>query len=544
MHASFENTRLIFKFSDNVNLSMYNSLFQRLVVPEGYESELKEFIWKSQNKTTSFSKYTISRFSLLLEDIEKKIGSQPTYLFRYSSIQAFNQLRSSLDDARARRKNISKFSKANAEYYTMPVFYLCFEFRIPETFDQAIGKELMERFAEFLPKTGKEGESPDSLLEYAYLKADAIEADVQSIFSIQNVMDRPDLKGNQNYLRDMNIDTRRIASLAGKNVWMGIVEKKGWYLGHSEFGDLSDRWTLLLDPNSPSNDSLRGDLTAGLNNDHGTKVLGVLISQQNDTVPDCKGLLPSGTKLAFSSQTTELQAIDRAYANNAIKTHVGDEENAFTRILDFYSANHYLNQTILVELFTPSPNFLPMTSEPLFASLVENAYHLGHTVIIPAGNYPADVSLSIRLSSLNSTSSTSGLLSVRDFTQNSIRYILVGGAETNSRLFKVHSFSNWDEKLVHLFAQAHNILTTNRRDHDYNTTRNTSGASAIIAGVVGLLQAYALNSYLNRALFPEEMIQILADSANSSGKLVKKGSSVVGHIPNVKEAMRLIGNLP
>lgn len=540
MHASFENTRFIFKFSDIVDLSMYNSLFQRLVVPEGYETELKGFISKRQNKTTPFSKDTISRFSLLLEDIEKKIGSPPTYLFRYSSIKAFNQLEASLDEARDRRKKILKPSKAKAESYTMPVFYLCFEFRIPENFDQSIGKQIMERFNEFLPQKGK-GESGGSLLEYAYLKADAIDADVLSILSIQNVMDRPDLKGNQNYLRDMTIDTERIASLAGNDVWMGIVEKKGWYLAHSEFGDLSDRCTLLLDPNSPSNDSLSVDLTAGLNNDHGTKILGVLISQQNDTVPDCKGLLPSGIKLALSSQTTELQDIDRAYARNAIETHVGDEENAFTRILDFYSANHYLNQTILVELFTPSPYYLPMTSEPLFASLVENAYQLGHTVIIPAGNYPAEVPLSTRLSALNSTS---GLLSVGAFTQNSSQYILVGGAETNSLPFKVHSISNWDNNLVHLFAQAHNILTTNRRDHDYNTTRNTSGASAIIAGVVGLLQAYALDSPLKRTLFPEEMIQILSDSATSFGEPVKKGNNVVGHIPNVTEAVRLIENLP
>jgi hypothetical protein len=527
-----ENLRLIFKFSDGVYLPDYPDLFKWLEKPKGFETELEKFVDSMQIKKLLVSTDVLAQFEVLLEEVKKQLGLQPSYAFKYCPMDVFNQLMYRLEDAVTKKKNVNGFvTLENALVpYTMPNFYLCFQYILPRGSKKSEYKKILARFDPFLPIAGKNG-GEQSLLEYAYLKYDAIEAADRSLSGVIR-----ELNGNQNYFKNMDIRADLIPTLEGDEICMGIIEKNGWYLGHSEFGNLSGRYTLLMNPSAPYADILAQRLLAGDENAHGTKILGVLISKENGTDPDCRGLLPPRTKLVLSSQKVALKPYISPAGILSLQRleHINDEENAFLRILDFYCRQGYENQVILFEIQVPLTNF-PMTTEPLFRNLIKCAFRLGHIVILAAGNGSSSTPLATKLGR-----------AFPAFAQSCDHCILVGAADTTVYPIAVQTASNWQKNCVRFFAQGHNILTTDQQDLKYHTTSSTSGASAIIAGVVGLLQSFARHK-INRPLFPEELIQILI---NSGGTPVYKRDAtgtvtneVVGIIPNVSEAMRRIERL-
>ena len=270
---------------------------------------------------------------------------------------------------------------------------------------------------------------------------------------------------------------------------------------------------------------------------HGKKGLSMDVDSFFDSgQPDRKGLLPPMANLVLSSSIVE----GTKKAGGRFRITVFNDENALARLLfhlteQKLSNNRLSNQIILLELATHDD--FPLTTYPEFAHLVKAASMDGHTVIVPAGNPPAPEELKKRLKEFYNKDRNK----IDLFLEDSKDYLLVGAAVPglgSGSHFMVEGASNWGKDLVSIYAQGANVLTTHHIDDKYDLMGNTSAASAIIAGVAGILQAYARQK-LGRPLYPNEIREIL----QKDGKPVFKDGDEVGQVPNVAAALLEIDNM-
>lgn len=549
--------RLVFKFRDDLNLPLNKKLLKLLEVPFGYSKVLKHTKRNSLPENLSAStKTNLDALIKLLSRINSKIGARPLYLFRYSPINLFNALQIKVDEINNKKKNPA--------LYQMPSFYHCFEYMIPEDWPVDMLDYLIDGFEGFIPiqRNIKSSGVPPSntlspieeefkddayLLDFAYLTDDGIEAEAGSL---RHVIENGG--GNQAYLQDMGITDSTGARTQQEiterpDQWIAILELHGWNIPHPEFDEAITRRQVevLTQYSAGSTESviLRNILVNQTNDfgTHGNKTLGILLSKDNSRRGlDCRGIAPDA-QVVLSSAIMAIPANESSIG----RASQISKENAFGFVLQYFLSKPP-GQIILLEYSTSTND--PIIIESAFDYIITLASFLGHIVIIPAGNG----SKHIKTLTPTLKRSTGKVLTYWKNEFSQIRpaypalYLLVGASSLGEERMKVFDFSNWGE-LIHIYAQGEMVLTTTVSDEGlYDTMGFTSAASAIVAGVAALLQAYAI-SELSRPIWPEEMKAALLSVNDENTFVFKKinGQDVkVGVIPNVEAAMQYIRNLP
>lgn len=561
------NTRLVFKFRDDLNLFFYRNLYEPLdLSPDSdYASEFKKAIRNSlpENLPTPL-KTKLDSLIQLITNLNSKIDHGPLYLFRYSPIDLFNTIQDRVDTINDIKKNLMSKTGKKETLYHMPSFYHCFEYLIPEDWPADELDDLIDGFENFLPFERPFGRMPNKppvfideefagsylgdayLLDFAYLKDGGIEAEAGSLDIVKTQ------GGNQDYLHRMGIisafSERSLRDIPPEeDQWIGILEVHGWNTAHPEFENArnQNQMVVLTKHQSEDDESIRlQDILVNQREDnlglHGTKTLGIILSRVNPgDIIDCQGIVPNA-KVALSSAIMEVPENQISIA----KASEYSEENGFAFILKF-SLSKPPGQVILIEFSTGA--YYPIVIQPVFSYLVTLASSLGHIVIVPAGNG------SKKITALPVNKLRRDTRKILNFWKREFRhirsiyqdapYLLVGAASYSEQLMVLCNNSNWGINLIRVYAQGEKVLTTSSDAEMYDIMGETSAASAIMAGVVRHLQSFAIHKH-QQVLSPIEMIQILTNSGGIP--VYKRGATgtvtneVVGIIPNVSEAMRRI----
>jgi subtilisin family serine protease len=107
--------------------------------------------------------------------------------------------------------------------------------------------------------------------------------------------------------------------------------------------------------------------------------------------------------------------------------------------------------------------------------------------------------------------------------------VLVVGASTNDSNSLRADFSNYNKKMVNVFAPGQEIYSTTPKN-EYQYLQGTSMASPVVAGAAAVLLAYIPN------LTPAQIIESLTNSSNASTAEGFAGFSQAGGVIDVKKA--------
>ena len=107
--------------------------------------------------------------------------------------------------------------------------------------------------------------------------------------------------------------------------------------------------------------------------------------------------------------------------------------------------------------------------------------------------------------------------------------VLVVGASTNDSNSLRADFSNYNKKMVNVFAPGQEIYSTTPKN-EYQYLQGTSMASPVVAGAAAVLLAYMPN------LTPAQIIESLTNSSNASTAEGFAGFSQAGGVIDVKKA--------
>ena len=167
----------------------------------------------------------------------------------------------------------------------------------------------------FVPPFGNEDEvppylpgEPPYLLEYAYLKNEEEATEPKP-----RILDVDDTERNQNYFKDMRIGDELLTDYPANDLWVSVVEVDGWNIKHPRFRAVRENIHLLTGYENQMEDrnAYIEVLQSEKNGVHGTKALGILLSQRDSTISapdqDCIGLLPPGTQVGLSSRNWKLE---------------------------------------------------------------------------------------------------------------------------------------------------------------------------------------------------------------------------------------------
>ena len=107
--------------------------------------------------------------------------------------------------------------------------------------------------------------------------------------------------------------------------------------------------------------------------------------------------------------------------------------------------------------------------------------------------------------------------------------MIVVGASTNDNDFLRASFSNYNQKMVNVFAPGDKIYST-VPDGKYEYLQGTSMASPVVAGAASVLLAYMPN------LTPAQMIEALVKTSNKSSVNAMINSNTNNRFDLISEA--------
>ncbi len=534
--------RIVFKFRDDLYLPFYQKLYGSLHVPRGYRKQLRDAYGRTPRLFGLGLERQIGVFTNLLHDISRDFGEQPSYHFKYTPLHAFNTIKGCLGKialAKLKAKHLTPLL-ANKSTYAMPVYYLTFDYQVPENFPEDKLKVLVEKLRTFQKKAQNEGVLSLYLLDYVYLEELPGPPSVVLPRPHSDTLDESD--GDQDYFQTMNFPPYPLP-FDGSGVGVGVIEKFGWFVGHDEFTTVANQIDIVLNANLLNPNNWRTELTRStLANMHGTNTLGVLISPHDPVpnVPDCKGILPPNARTILSSYSVAPKP-----PGTTLSDPIYSIDDATANLLLLFCNEYQYGQVIAIELAVPLGSngvHYPYIVAPGFASLVKCAYELGHLVVVPAGNLGGGKNISEHIAALPD-------LERGWYNHTKGSCLLVGAYETPDNKLQVRGTTNWGEGHIDTFAQGENILTTSDLNTKYDRHSDTSGATAIMAGSVALLQAYARNSTLGRALFPLEMLRVLAQSGgkpvvrNMAENGLPSNFMTVGHVPDIGKAMQAIRNM-
>ncbi len=513
--------RFIFKFRDDLALPSHSTLKALLTVPSGYFKALQEFVKDEKPELPPSLEGRIKELSILLNKIVMEVKSNPLFLYGNSSLETFFLHKEALRNR----------GKGN---YQMPNFYLWFEYILPDNFSEKMLGDFISELSKFLMlESDKQVEDTLYLLDYAYIKEDAVPAMPPTFTFGPRIIGKV---GHRNHLDELNLPANTIFNENTKDTSVFVIEKGGWNANHSEFKQVRNRITRIGETSSLityNRDDILMNNDESDGNEHGTKTLGILMSPLQNTNPDCVGILPPKANVILSSCST--------YLGKGQQTKIQySEHGALKRILDYFNEysreGNFPNWVILFEI--EASGNLPITTDPALCQLIRTVAELGCTIVIPAGNNSNSPELKKDTLQSKLRKLTNSIKAFQLFEETKEHVLFVGAAYPGKEdsVFSPYK-CNWSSEYIPIYAQGSSVLTTSYKSSKYDIMEYTSAASAIIAGVVALLQTYAFQR-LNRTLTTSELKKILYQ-----GTPVNKENSLVGFIPDVKVAIERIDEM-
>lgn len=270
--------------------------------------------------------------------------------------------------------------------------------------------------------------------------------------------------------------------------------------------------------------------------DHGTSVLGIVAGADND-----KGVVGIAPR-------TSVRVVSQWFEPPGQEPFFGTAIALALAIAEIQKGD-----VLLIETTAPPVakfGWVPAEVDPLVFALIQTATGLGITVLEPAGNnLEKPESKDVGGSNLDAFSTNSGKFVLNraspDFKDSGA--IMVGAATSavpHERIF----FSNYGSR-VDCYAWGENIATcgmvlklpfigTSPQTHYTLYFGGTSGATAIVAGAVVLLQSWALKRF-GAVLSPTVLRALLSDHGlNTCSKTPLNDR--IGVMPNLR---RIIGHL-
>jgi Subtilase family len=526
-------TSLVFKFNDGPRLANLPDWRTYLNWPDWFREHAHTFYTLNsfdgeQHEplvdilTPQFSSFidVLKRYKL----IDQPELDRPSFLYTYVEPTAFVTLsKQAIQAPRQYRQNYNSI-------HQMPHFAGPLPFRMPNLFnyfkvelspvlggDEKAIQALLQDIELYLPHK-KAFEAP--LLHYAYLKDDP---------QAPTATTPAALGASQFYFNDMDIATT--LAPPAQPIGLTVLEPDSWYLSHPQFTAHLDR---LYPPPAVFDMAKLDTFQAVLS--HGTWMLGILIAKGGDKDLNgndlCQGIAPNLSVRLVSCLTKGTEIVGG---------HLHDVRyNEAAAMLTAISVTQ-LGETILAEVTTGGQRF-PIDVQPAIYELLRIAEHIGITMVAAAGNdscvlntvkeggdeplLPRDLRSVISRRELEHSHTHwnvyTNAANQHRMTELANRYnatldppfksvddfldhyqetpspaILVGAAFRNDPTsndpvhFDLIPESSRGNR-VKVFAQGSNTLTTATKDKLFATIiGNTSGASAIVAGVVGLAQQQA-----------------------------------------------------
>ncbi|MEZ0610186.1 S8 family serine peptidase [Fibrella sp. WM1] len=545
-------TTLVFKFRDDLLPRRGAVWLEALNLSEAFFEQAEAFL--QQNGTAAnpvkglLQLLPRRKIASLMEAIRSRIGVLP-----YSPFDAGGYEKLSRLAQRIRAYNLA--NGAPTAPSQLPNLFNYFQIDFPEPTDESTIQFVLGLFEAFLPHKAWFG---FYLFDFVYLKDEPVS--LSDTTPLEALKKTPN--AGQFYFADMAIPSAMAASVAPG---VTIIEADGWDLTHPQFAALHPTVvpieTKPFDPLSVPKQS--GKL------DHGTQILGVLAARNTDadTGPAPLGDVCRGIAPGVTIRLVSCLAKGTVLAGQGFKTIRYNELAAVLTAIDVTPSG----ETILIELGTAGGRF-PLDVLPGVYELLAFADQLDITVIAAAGNdkailstapkngtdeplLPRDVRLAALTSQLDNHSqthwnaytnkknrdrinalyerhkgqipSTVSKLSVPQFASSDafLAYyqetpspaILVGAAsrvvDNQSVTFRLLDNSSRGNR-VRVFAQGGGILTTTIDGRYTADMSDTSGAAAIIAGIVLLLQQKA-KSVGNAALNPQTIAGWLTEAPTS-----------------------------
>lgn len=471
----------------------------------------------------------------------------------------------------------------------LPNLFNYFQIDLPDTLDESVAQRLLQLLGSFLTtRRFPFGITVPPLFDFVYLKPDPVPLGPPAPPTPQSLTSST---VGQFYFTDMGIPAQLVSPqtqprLPQASPGLTIVEANGWYLTHPQFANFSpgnhlNNTLQVVTYGSKPFDASQLPVNIG-RLEHGTQVLGMLIA--NNTDPDssatppadlCRGILPqSNVTIRLVSCLTG----DSVLSNGLLRPVFNEAAAMLAAIVATPPG-----EVILIELGTSDAKF-PLDVQPAIYDMLTYADYLDITVVEAAGNggalldFPApgqppllpprdltkpgnDRTESYWSMYLDNDAGRAQLQqlvrqyvgqgsfaaagggrfrSVKTFlnqyNQTPSPAILVGAAFRNpSGQFNLLPNSSRGGR-VKVFAQGNGILTTTSPGFVGNTTQfvgsmsDTSGAAAIIAGVVALLQGEARKKGLP-PLAPSEIAEWLVQPSGTSVTM-PAGLSATGVVPS------------
>ncbi|GAB2561808.1 S8 family serine peptidase [Spirosoma areae] len=576
-------TSLVFKFRDDLSITTDPTWRDLFNLPDEYIREATTFFQNARKAHPSVTynqpgpgdslKRQANALDKRLRDlVNASPGVQLRYLFDYKDCKTINLLWRKLDSYEK-----GKSGSPNGQPSDMPNLFNYFRIDFPKDYGQEEAAELLDQFGRFLPYKANKSSwwlryrlfrwlnglahqvtAKNSLLQYAYLKDDPVP--LATSFPTPAQAQQPGM-GNQYYLTDMRIPGNFVPDPAAP-IRMTVVEVDSWSINHTQLPGLTR--SAVIFPTDIRTQIL--NIPAATDKlSHGTQILGILSADSTNSdnaagTDLCRGIAPNVSVRLASCIT----ALNRT--GDTINSISYEEERA---VLAAVSATEP-GETILFELATGGGRF-PLDVLPAVYELIDIAYRRDITVVAGAGNdsaildtgdnryydnycsllddvrddhpashYSAYDLIHEHIAQLAQEHNISGHAHpqfpsteefIQHYQQTPSRAILVGAAlrTDGGNTFTVLPTSSRGNR-VKVFAQGHNILTTNPGNRFFSAMGSTSGSAAIIAGMVVLAQSIAKTR--NRVIPPALLFTWLKQSSRGGHRVMGLPSGSSGVVPS------------
>jgi Subtilase family len=572
-------TSFIFKFRNELLLAHKPDWRQYLKWPDWFTEQAVPFYRENLYPTNQHDRLVEEltvQFNRFIDVLTQFGLETPTFLFHHVEPKACLNLSNRLKSDRYQTKVATSEAVIPATVQ-LPNLFNFFQTDLHPSLAhrERDVQAFLEQIRPFLPQksTYKEVDTrpqPTYLLQYAYLKDDPVP------LSFTTPRDALGPNKGQFYFGDMAIPDSPTLPLPPAGIT--IIEADGWYLNHPQF--LTNRQLLFPVPSVFDMNTLNtvpDELT------HGTQILGILVAKGGDTDNKsgqdlCRGIAPTLSVRLISCLTSGTKVV-----GDELDTVRYNEAAAVLTAIDRTPAG----ETILIELGTAGALF-PLDIQPAVYELLGIADRIGITVVEAAGNRgavlntvpagvddplmprdirtqaltgepednhskthwnaytnPANQKRMAKLASKYHTTAGPTFATVKDFLdhyqETPSPAILVGATvRIGPTQFNLKPDSSRGNR-VKVFAQGDGIVTTTVNNEYTADMGSTSGAAAIIAGIVGLVQQVAKAKGL-----PVTPPGVMAGwLANQPGQPVVSSGGVgvvyVGVVPSCKKVMQQAG---
>lgn len=566
-------TTLVFKFRDDLLPRRGAAWLQAFNLPDAFFEQAEAFLQQNRVANPVIGLlHLLPRLKLtsLIQTIHERVGVLPYSPFEAGGYEKLGRLAQ-----RIRAYNLAK--GAPADTGQLPNLFNYFQIDFPAQTDEPTIQFVLGLFEVFLPHKAWFG---FYLFDYVYLKEEPVSLGAPTPLDALN--NTPN--AGQFYFADMAIpSTVAAAGAAG----VTIIEADGWDLTHPQFAALHP---VVFPIETKPFDPLSVPKQSGKLN-HGTQILGVLAASNTDADKGpaplgdvCRGIVPG-----LTIRLVSCLANGTVLAGQGFKTIRYNELAAVLTAIDVTPSG----ETILIELGTAGGRF-PLDVLPGVYELLAFADQLDITVIAAAGNdkailntapkngtdeplLPRDVRLAAINRQLDNHSQThwNAYTSKKNRDRINALYerhkgqlqatvtkvpvpqfaspdaflayyqetpspaLLVGATarvvDKQTVTFRLLDTSSRGDR-VRVFAQGSGILTTTIDGQYTADMSDTSGAAAIIAGIVLLLQQKA-KAAGKPALQPQTIAGWLTETPTSGTVTTthdQLASLVAGVVPSCK----------